>query len=269
MTDMTYQVSAPTEEAPVLVTRDGAIATLTLNRPARKNALNGDSWRLLAAALQSLTTDDDVRVVIFTGADGNFCSGADLSGRSPDEHPLSRMRLAGNIALTLSELPKPVIAMVDGVAVGAGWNLALACDFVVATPGARFCQIFARRGLSIDLGGSWLLPRIVGLQQAKRLAMLAEMISAEEALALGLVTWVKPAAEIGGFVADLATRLALMPPVALAQTKALLNQAATETLMEAVSNEARAQAVNYATEDAPAAFRAFLEKAEPPAFTSR
>jgi 2-(1,2-epoxy-1,2-dihydrophenyl)acetyl-CoA isomerase len=265
----TTATAQATEGPPVLISRNGAIATVTFNRAARKNALDGQAWRLLDAAIRDLAADDDVRAVILTGAGGNFCAGADLSGRSADEHPLSRMRLVGNIALALTNLPKPVIAKVDGVAVGAGWNLALACDFVVASPAARFCQIFARRGLSIDLGGSWLLPRIAGLQQAKRLAMLAEMISAEEALSLGLVTWVKPATEIDGFAAELAGQLALMPPVALAQTKSLLNQGVTGTLLDAVASEGRAQTVNYATEDAPAAFRAFLEKAEPPAFTGR
>src|SRR5699024_5867299 len=118
--------------------------------------------------------------------------------------------------------------------VGAGWNLALGCDLVVATPESTFSQIFAKRGLSLDLGGSWLLPKLVGLQQAKRLALLAETIDAEQARQLGLVTWVVAGSEIDAFVAEIADRLAAGPPVALAQTKALLNEGADRTLREAL-----------------------------------
>jgi enoyl-CoA hydratase/carnithine racemase len=157
---------------------------------------------------------------------------------------------------------------VTGVAVGAGWNLALGCDFVVATPESQFCQVFSKRGLSVDLGGSWLLPKLVGLQQAKRLVLLAETIDAAEARSLGLVTWLKPAAEIDEFVADLARRLAAGPPVALAQSKGLLNDGADATLREALANEARAQPGNFATADFTEAYAAFAEKREP-AFTGR
>ncbi|WP_263993536.1 enoyl-CoA hydratase/isomerase family protein, partial [Mycolicibacterium fallax] len=118
-----------------------------------------------------------------------------------------KLRRLTDVALALHELAVPTIAKVTGVAVGAGWNLALGCDLVVATPESRFCQIFAKRGLSVDLGGSWLLPKLVGLQQAKRLVLLADMIDAAEAHQLGLVTWVKNADEIDGFVDELAGRL--------------------------------------------------------------
>jgi enoyl-CoA hydratase/carnithine racemase len=173
-----------------------------------------------------------------------------------------------DVALALHELPIPTVAKVAGVAVGAGWNLALGCDLVVATPESTFSQIFSKRGLSIDLGGSWLLPKLVGLQQAKRLALLAETIDAAEAHALNLVTWVVSAAEIDAFVTDLADRLAAGPPIALAQTKALLNEGADRTMRDALANEARAQAVNFATTDAAAAYAAFAERREP-SFTGR
>ena len=166
------------------------------------------------------------------------------------------------------ELAIPTIAKVTGVAVGAGWNLALGCDFVVATPESRFCQVFSKRGLSVDLGGSWLLPKLVGLQQAKRLVLLAETIDADEARSMGLVTWVKQAGEIDEFVSDLAGRLAAGPPVALAQSKGLLNDGAGATLREALANEARAQPGNFATADSIEAYAAFAQKREP-AFTGR
>jgi enoyl-CoA hydratase/carnithine racemase len=135
-------------------------------------------------------------------------------------------------------------------------------------PESRFCQIFSKRGLSVDLGGSWLLPKLVGLQQAKRLVLLADMIDAEEAWSLGLVTWIKAADEIDAFVEELAGRLAAGPPAALAQSKALLNDGAAVTLREALANEARAQPGNFATADSTEAYAAFAQKREA-AFTGR
>lgn len=253
----------PTDAAEaLLVGREAGVLTLTLNRPERRNALDMASWQALHAALSAAGDDDAVRAVVITGAGGAFCAGADLSG--PREgHPLDRMRFINEIALLLHELPKPTVAQVDGVAVGAGWNLALGCDLVVATPSARFSQIFAKRGLSLDFGGSWLLPRLVGMQQAKRLALLAEMIDADEALRLGLVTWLVAPEEIDGFVADLTAQLVANAPVAVAQSKALLHENADRTLRDALASEARAQSVNFATADAPEAFAAFRDKRDP------
>ena len=157
---------------------------------------------------------------------------------------------------------------VTGVAVGAGWNLALGCDFVVATSESTFSQIFAKRGLSIDLGGSWLLPRLVGLQQAKRLVLLAETVDAAVAHSLGLVTWVKSSDEIDAFVDELAGRLAAGPPFALSQSKGLLNDGANATLREALANEACAHPGNFATADSLEAYAAFAAK-RTPTFTGR
>lgn len=204
---------------------------------------------------------------MIAGAGGAFCSGADIS--TPDDsHPAYKMRLLTGVALALHELAVPTLAKVTGVAVGAGWNLALGRDLVVATPESTFSQIFAKRGLSLDLGGSWLLPKIVGLQQAKRLTLLAETIDADEAQALNLVTWVVSAAEIDNFVTEVADRLVAGPAIALAQSKALLNEGADRTLRDALANEARAQVVNFATADAREAYAAFAERREP-SFTGR
>jgi enoyl-CoA hydratase/carnithine racemase len=257
---------AANDEPVLLSTDDDGVRTLTLNRPDRKNAINPQLWLELADALRA-TARDDVRVLVITGAGGAFCSGADISVPE-DVHPRQKLRRLTDVAVALHDLTIPAIAKVDGVAVGAGWNLALGCDLVVATPESRFCQVFSKRGLSVDLGGSWLLPKLVGLQQAKRLVLLAETIDADEARSLGLVTWVKPADEIDGFVSELARRLAAGPPVALAQIKALLNDGANATLREAVANEARAQLGNFATADSIEAYKAFAEKREP-AFTGR
>ncbi|WP_037578569.1 enoyl-CoA hydratase/isomerase family protein [Phaeacidiphilus oryzae] len=255
------------EQQSLLVGREGAVATITINRPRRKNALDHPTWRLLHAALVDAGRDPEVRAVVLTGAEGDFCAGADLSGERPG-HPLEAMRRVNEVALALHELPKPTIAKVRGVAVGAGWSLALACDLVAAAPDARFSQIFARRGLSLDCGGSWLLPRLVGMQQAKRLALFGDFVDAPEARSLGLVTWVREDPELDGFVAEQAARLAAQPPVAIAQSKALLHEGVQASLREALENEARAQVVNFATEDAQAAKEAFLAKTTP-VFTGR
>ncbi|NBE53638.1 enoyl-CoA hydratase/isomerase family protein [Streptomyces boluensis] len=255
-----------TDEPVLLTDRVDGVLTLTLNRPRRKNAITPELWTALGRALADAGDDPTVRAVVLTGAGGEFSAGADLSPKdddAPPPHPLGRMRKLNDVALLLHELPKPTVAKVDGVAVGAGWNLALGCDLVVATPRARFSQIFARRGLSLDFGGSWQLPRLVGLQQAKRLALLAEMIDAAEAHRLGLVTWLVEPDGLDAFVTDLGNRLAAGPPVAQAQNKALLNEGTDRTLRDALASEARAQAVNFATEDAPAAFAAFNAKREP------
>jgi 2-(1,2-epoxy-1,2-dihydrophenyl)acetyl-CoA isomerase len=254
-------------EEQVLISADlDGVRTLTLNRPDRKNAINAQLWTELADALRAAARDD-LRALVITGAGNAFCSGADIS-TPEDIHPKDKLRRLTDVALALHELTVPTIAKVTGVAVGAGWNLALGCDFVVATPESQFCQIFSKRGLSVDLGGSWLLPKLVGLQKAKRLVLLAETIDAEEARSMGLVTWVKPADEIDAFVSDLAERLAAGPPVALAQSKALLNDGANATLREALANEARAQPGNFATADSTEAYAAFAEKREP-VFTGR
>jgi enoyl-CoA hydratase/carnithine racemase len=247
----------------VVLERSGAIATITLDRPRRKNALGSEDWQLLHDALRQVT-DPGVRAVVLTGAGGDFCAGADISETSPGLHPLERLRRISDVVVALHELAKPVVAKVDGVAVGAGWNLALACDLVVATPRARFSQIFARRGLSLDCGGSWLLPRLVGAQTAKRLAYLAEIISGTEAHQLGLVTRLVEPELLDKAVGELAAELAAGPPIALAQNKFLLQQAETYSLREAVRAENAAQVINFAT-DAPAARAA--GKGERPQFT--
>lgn len=246
---------------PILLDRTDHIATITLNRPHRKNAQTTEGWAMLFDHLRTIAHDDDVRCVVIQGAGGDFCAGADVSG-IPGGHPLTRVRNISRTAEALHSLAKPVIAKVEGVAVGAGWNMSLCCDFVVASSTARFSEIFAKRGLSIDFGGAWLLPRLAGLQQAKRLAFLADFVSPGEARELGLVTWVKEPDEIDDFVESLAGRLAAMPPIALAQTKELLHNGVVQSFRDVLDNEARAQAINYATDDAPAAFRAFADKTD-------
>jgi 2-(1,2-epoxy-1,2-dihydrophenyl)acetyl-CoA isomerase len=242
---------------------DAGVLTLTMNRPERKNALDRALADALVAALDEAEASADVRAVVLTGAGDAFCSGGDLGGGPDPGHSLSILRRIARPAEALYRFSKPTLARVDGVAAGAGWNLALGCDLVVASERARFAQIFARRGLTLDMGGSWLLPRLVGLHRAKQIAMLAEWHSAEQALALGLVNRVVPAAGLDAAVDEWARRLAAGPPVALALTKRLLGESLGRSFGEAIEAENAAQSVNLGTQDTREGFRAFFEKREP------
>lgn len=241
------------------------IRTITLNRPQLKNAINADMWNELLAAFRDAADDRDVRVLVITGAGGAFCSGADLSGGigTGSTASLDGMRHVGDVCMALHRITKPTIAKVGGVAAGAGLNLALGCDLVVASDDARFSEIFAKRNLSLDFGGSWVLPRLIGLHRAKELAFFADVITAKEAAEFGIVNRVVPAAELDAFVDDWARRLAAGPPIALSMTKTLLNNSMSMTMAQAVEAEAQAQNVNFTTADMAEAVAAFVEKREP------
>ncbi len=259
---MSPQRSRPSDTAGVAIEVVDAIATVTMASPGKKNAVSDPMWGELTDAFRWVASTSEVRAVIVTGAGDDFCSGADLSG-PPEDHWLAHMRYINDTCLALAAVPQPTIARVDGVVVGAGLNLALACDLVVASDRARFSEIFAKRGLSIDLGGSWFLPRRVGLHKAKELALLAEIIDAAEAERIGLVNRVVPVAELDAAVGDWARRLADGPPIALAQTKQLLDRSSERSLPEALAAEAAAQVVNFGTEDTREAIAAFLQKRTP------
>mgnify|MGYP003975807595 FL=1 len=162
--------------------------------------------------------------------------------------------------MALHDVQHPVVAKVRGVAAGAGLNIALGCDLVYASDQARFSEIFARRGLSLDFGGSWLLPSRVGLHRAKELALLAEVIDAEEADRIGLVNRVLPDGELDAHVEDVVSRIAAGPPLALSMSKALLNQGVDVSMGQALEAEGLAQSVNFATSDIREAGLAWIEK---------
>jgi enoyl-CoA hydratase/carnithine racemase len=252
----------------IIVERDSGVVTVTLNRPERKNAGNGTMWRELHETALEVAHNRDDRVLVVTGAGGAFCSGADIGdpkgiSGDPDDPPLTRMRFFGSVIQALFDLPKPTIAKVRGIAAGAGLSLALCCDLTVVSSTARLSEIFSRRGLSVDGGSSWLLPRLVGLHRAKELAYFAETLSAEEAVSLGLVNRLVAEDEIDAFVDDWARRLAAGPPLALSMTKKLLNNSTAVSMAQALEDEARCQTVNFATEDTREAMRAFAEKRDP------
>lgn len=246
----------------VTLTVEGAVANIVIDHPQRKNALNGQGWGDLAAVLEQVSVDSSVRVVTLSGTGGDLCSGMDLEEPEESAHPVDAMRILNRVAQRLYDMPKPVVTRVDGVAVGAGLSMVLASDFVFATPESRFSAIFARRGLSLDCGASWGLTRQSGLLAAKRVAMLGEMLSADEAMELGWITWLRSAEQTAEEHDALVNRLLTMSPRALAESKSLLNHAASSTLPEALAMEALAQTVNLGT-DAPEAFESFVNRREP------
>jgi len=257
----------------IRVDLDELVATVTIDSPATKNSCTGDMWVAIGAAFREISYSG-ARVVIVTGAGGNFCAGADLTPtRAPDgtapSAPSSNvyaMRVLAESVLAVHDCPLPVIAAVDGVCVGAGFGLALAADLLWCTETARFSAIFAKRGLSLDFGTSWLLSRRIGLHQAKELAFTAKIISGVEALELGFVNACVPADELGKATRAIADTIAAGPPIALSMTKRELNNAPTMSLAQALEVETLAQSVNVHTDDLREALTAFVEK-RPPNFT--
>ncbi|MFQ5555865.1 MAG: enoyl-CoA hydratase/isomerase family protein [Acidimicrobiia bacterium] len=246
----------------------GPVRWLTLDRRDRKNAVPAGGWARLGDEFRAFEASAS-RVLVVTGAGGDFCSGADLDMSDLDSEMTStasnadRMRVTGAAALALHRVSKPTIAAVDGVAVGAGMNLALGCDIVVATERARFAEIFVKRGLTLDFGGTWLLPRLVGLAKARELALTARVVEAEEAEAIGLVARIVGVSDLESTVTELAERLAAGAPVAQRFTKVGLDRSSTMSFEQALQYEDQAQAVLLASEDFREGVAAFLGKRTP------
>ncbi|HEV2376547.1 MAG TPA: enoyl-CoA hydratase-related protein [Streptosporangiaceae bacterium] len=252
----------------VVCQTNGAVLTITLNRPKARNALTAEMKVSLLAALGNAAADAAVRAVVITGAGDGFCAGQDLREHAAilesGEQPTDTVREHYNpIITTVMGMPKPVVAAVNGNAAGAGASLALACDFRVAAQRASFLMAFARVGLGPDSGASWTLQRLVGAGRAAELLMLAEPITAERALAAGLVTSVVADDELAAAADALATRLAAGPTAAYAAIKSELAYAATHDLADSLENEARWQARLGMTADHRAATLAFVRKEQP------
>jgi 2-(1,2-epoxy-1,2-dihydrophenyl)acetyl-CoA isomerase len=251
----------------LLIDRTGPVATVTLNRPDARNALDLAMRTELLAALDEVEADPQARVLIVTGAGGHFCAGGDVKlmreGRWTAAQGRERVEALNRLVVRLVDFPRPTIAMVDGVAVGAGCNLALCCDLIVASDRARFGEVFGKIGLVPDGGGSWLLPRVVGLARAKELVFTADVVDAAEALRVGLVNRVVPAADLQAATRALAEQIAAGPPVALRLAKRLLNRGAVSDLRTAIDEEALSQAIAITSEDHQEGLRAFFEKRAP------
>lgn len=250
--------------------RDGLV-TITIDRPEKKNALNAQAWIELDCAFAEVAANPDDRALVLTGAGGNFSAGADLTGGKkgqgltggPMQPIVQEMRAVGEIVMRLHRLPKPTLAKIDGVAVGVGLGLALACDLLLASDRARFSEIFAKRGLALDGGNSWLLPRRIGLHKAKELTFFADVIDAKEAESIGLVNKVVPAAELDAVAEQWGSRLAAGPTLALGLSKRLLDASSCVSFEQALEDEARCQHITYTSSDMREGIAAFLERRDP------
>lgn len=231
----------------LLVELADGVLTLTINRPDKRNAIDGAVLDGLDAGLARARRDPEVRVVVLRGAGGYFSAGIDLPFAIGTElHRLDFMRLVGGAAIAIHRLPVPSISVIEGGAYGLACNMALACDLTVATDDAVLCEVFTKLNLSLDGGGAWLLPRLVGLKKAKELAFFADKIPAAEAERLGLVNRVLPAAELEAQVKEWSFRLADGPATALSLTKGMLNDAYALSFEQAIEQESRSQTINGA-----------------------
>lgn len=250
----------------VRVDRRDGVVTISLHRPERKNAITPAMVEETIGVLTEVAGRVSDRAVVFTGSGDAFCSGMDLSAR-PEPDELTFMRRVTAMCTLLHELPQPTIARVPGPAIGFGCNLAFCCDLVVAADTAVFGEIFAERGLAMDGGASWALPRLIGLAKAKELLFFGARVPADEALRLGMVNRVVPRAELDEFVEDWARRLARGPRLALSLMKRALNTAMETSFAQAMEAEAVAQALSFRSPEAKEGMRAFAER-RPPNFTT-
>jgi 2-(1,2-epoxy-1,2-dihydrophenyl)acetyl-CoA isomerase len=253
----------------IQIDRAGATAVLTMNRPEQRNALDMPMREAFAAAVAQVRDDASVRAVVLTGAGGHFCAGGDVktisegqSGKRDIFEGRERIRKIHRWFDELVDLEKPVIAAVDGVAFGAGLSLALAADFVLASPRAKFCSVFARLGYVPDMGAMYLLPRAIGLARAKDLVFSARVVAAPEALALGLVQQVCDGDVLAAALA-FAGRFHSAPTESLGLVKGVMNHAFESERRSVYAQEAMAQAMCRESNFHEEALRRFLAKEAP------
>jgi 2-(1,2-epoxy-1,2-dihydrophenyl)acetyl-CoA isomerase len=253
----------------ILISESDNILTITLNRPEKLNAFIGHMRRDLAEALEHAGSERSVRVVVITGAGRGFCAGGDvefmaelMERRNTEE--FSRILGAGRrVILAIRQMSKPVIAAVNGVAAGAGCNLALACDLRIASTAATFTQSFVKVGLNPDWGGTFFLPRLVTPNKACELFFLGETINAQDALRLNIVNQVVAPEDLGSATQQLAERLRAAPPIALASAKQAVYTSEAHDLETMLRYETEAQLRCFESDDGHEGIRAFLEKREP------
>ncbi|MEO7728228.1 MAG: enoyl-CoA hydratase-related protein [Burkholderiales bacterium] len=246
------------------------IATFTLNRPDRLNALGGTLREDLYAAVTHAATAPDIGVIVITGAGRGFCSGGDVKSMSErdqaGESSTTNERLSplrDRCVLAMRDCPKPIIAAINGAAAGAGMNLALACDMRIASTAAKFSQAFVKRGLAPDWAGSYFLPRVVGTAKACELIFTAESIDAAEALRLGIVNQVVAPDELMPAAYKLAAKVAAAPPIAIALSKRAIFHNQEVDLRSALEFETFAQGICKDTDDFKEGVKAFVEKRAP------
>lgn len=252
----------------VLFSKEEGIGTITLNRPEAMNALGGPMRQEILSALEVAVADPEVRVIVITGAGKAFCAGGDVnefvSGVRPEaDLPFDQRPTRDRIVLLIQSTGKPVIASVNGVAAGGGCNLALACDMRIASDRARFGEVFVRRGLHPDWGGTWFLPRLVGYAKAAELIFSGEVIDAQEALRIGLVNKVVPHEELPKATKEFSLKFLKNAPIPISLAKRALQNYSRIDLGQALDYERLAQTVCWSTEDRAEGMQSFLEKREP------
>jgi 2-(1,2-epoxy-1,2-dihydrophenyl)acetyl-CoA isomerase len=253
----------------ILTSNSAGVTTITLNRPEKLNAFAGSMREELIAALEEAASDSQARVLVITGAGRGFCGGGDveamreMQSRQATDDFLQLLEAGRRIVTTIRSIEKPVIAVVNGVAAGAGCNLALACDYRIASSSARLGQTFVRIGLHPDWGGSWFLPRLVGPSRAMELMMTGRMVDADEALRIGMVDRVVPSEELVSEVEALTRQLAEAPPSILRAIKRSLAASATQSLAEQCELEVEIQREAFLSSDAAEGMAAFFEKRKP------
>jgi len=250
----------------IILERKEGVAILRLNRPEKLNAINRKMMEELESAVVEIVKDRDMRVLVITGAGRAFCSGADIGDMAQAAAPIDIRywtQMAHKTILALTDLEKPVIAKVNGVAVGIGCSLALSADIIIASENAQFSLIFSRIGLIPDGGSLFHLPRLVGPAKAKELIFTAKMVDAKEAERIGLINKTVPADELDNEVNTLAKQLAEGPTVAFGMAKKIINKGLSMDLSSVLEYEAFGQTIAGTTEDAREGFMAFLEKRKP------
>jgi 2-(1,2-epoxy-1,2-dihydrophenyl)acetyl-CoA isomerase len=257
----------------IQLTIDNQVAWVTLNRPDARNAVNDEMREELLGVLADARTNPDVRALVLTGVGKGFCTGADLSrrGGGPTGPGAAREMMrtrSQRLIRALWELEKPVIAAVNGVAAGLGAHLAFACDLIIAAADARFIEVFVRRGIAVDGGGAYLLPRLIGLAKAKELVFFGEDLSAEDALGIGLINRVVSGDGLHAAAKEWAERLASGPTFAIGMSKRLLNRSLDSDLETALDEEAMAQSLVTQSDDTKEGMAAFAERRQP-AFKGR
>lgn len=252
----------------LLVDRAGAVTTITINRPAIRNAVDGATMLAVRDAIEACAGDGATRAIVLTGAGGAFCSGADLNmAVGPNTSPDSAWRVLTDAyhpaLLAIHNSRWPVIAAVDGVAAGIGCDLALTCDIRLVSARAQFAELFIRVGLIPDGGGTWMLPRLIGMGRALELMYTGASVPAEEARAIGLASHVFPTEQFASEVAAYAARLAAQAPLALTRIRRAVRTAQESTFADALAHEAELQREILGSADGFEGFRAFLEKRKP------
>ena len=243
-----------------------AVGKITLNRPEKYNSFVREMALSLHNTLVNCESDDSIRCILITGAGKAFCAGQDLKEAIDPQGPEIEQIVREHynpIIKRIREIEKPVIAAVNGVAAGAGANLALACDIVTATQSAKFIQAFSKIGLIPDSGGTYFLPRLIGLPKATAFMMTGEPVSSEKAEALGMIYAVYEDAEFESKTLELARSIAAMPTKGLGYTKRLLNQSFNNSLEDQLDLEAATQSLSAHADDHKEGIQAFLEKRTP------